>query len=240
MKSWTRTLNLDDAHSLLALARPGLGCDAWSKACHDMIPDLSMPRRRELIRLVRDGFLEWTKSERIDHGLFLRTYAEAPAAAQLDLVEIQWAMSHPLTLIAVETLVAPALDRRDRAIPLDTVETLVARHIESDSEESLRKTRTVLLGAMEGIGTLVTRGTGQHRSLEAARGTPHALGFGYLVLRELRERGTDAMMISEVVESSLAVRLTQCGRAHAQKCLQWNIDRGVLQERDDEVGLPLD
>ncbi len=238
MKSWTRTLNLDDAHSLLALAQPGLSCEEWSQACQKQMPDLSLARRRELIRLVRDGFLDWTPDDRIAPGLFLEIYAQSPASGQLHLVDVQWAMSHPLTLIAVEHLVAPALERAQRDIPFDTVEAFVSRHVETGSEESRRKTRTVLLGAMEGIGTLVTRGTGQHRSLEAASGRPHPAAYGYLIRRELAERGVDGMMHSEATESSIASRLTQCGPAHAARCVEWNLSRGILAERDDEICLP--
>jgi len=194
-----------------------------------------MPRRRELIRLLRDGFLEWTADDRIAPGLFLRLYRKAPALAQLDLVNLQWALSHPITVIAIETLVTPALSRRDRSIPLDDVEAVVAAHVDTGSAESLRKTRTVLLGAMEDIGTLTTSGTGQHRYLEAARGTPHPMGFAYLVLRELAERGVDAMMISEVTESSLATRATQCGKHHAESCLKWCIQHGWLVTDGDEI-----
>ena len=236
MKSWTRTLNLDDAHSLLALAKRGRKCGEWADECHGILPDLSLARRRELIRLVRDGFLEWSSDDRIDDAPFMTVYAQAPAAAQLDLVEIQWALSHPSTLIGVEALVAPLLTKTERAIPLQAVEDLVVRHIDTGSAESLRKTRTVLLGAMEGIGTLSTRGTGQHRALCASRGQPHALGFAYLILRELHERKADGMIRSEAMESSLAVRLTQCGRGHAEKCLELAISRGILAQEGDEVG----
>jgi hypothetical protein len=235
MKSWTRTLNLDDAHSLLALAHSGRKCTEWSNECHNVIPELSLARRRELIRLVRDGFLEWTADDRIEVAPFVRVYEDAPAAAQLDLVEIQWALSHPLTLIGVEKLVAPLLNKTERSIPLQAVEELVSDHVDTGSAESLRKTRTVLLGAMEGIGTITTRGTGQHRALHASRGQPHPLAFAYLLLRDLRERDMDGMMRSEAIESSLGARLTQCGRSHAEKCVEWSIARGVLQQRGDEI-----
>ncbi len=235
MKSWTRTLNLDDAHTLLALAEPGLDRDAWTAACHDALPDLSVARRRELVRLLREGFLEWSDDGAIAPGLFLSVYDRGPALGQIDLVDVQWALSHPLTLLAVEALVAPALERPDQDIPLADVEALVAEHLETDSAESLRKTRTVLLGAMEGIGTLDTRGTGQHRSLAAARGAPHPLAFGYLVLRDLRERSLDGMMRAEVTEGSLGARLTRCGEAHAERCLAWCVDHGLLVEAEDEV-----
>ena len=236
MKSWTRTLNLDDAHSLLAIAKVGRGQADWAKACHPLIPELSLPRRRELIRLVRDNYLDWNTDLTVRNGLFHQFYWNAPASAQVELVDVQWATSHPLTLVAVEALVKPLLDQQQRAIRLSQVELLVASYLETESAESKRKTRTVLLGAMEGVGTLRTRGTGQHRSLEASRGAPHPIVFGYLVHKELRERGTDAMMTSEVLES-LPVRLTQCTRAHARACLDANLATGVLVARGDEVAL---
>ncbi|MFK7931789.1 MAG: hypothetical protein AB8H79_26670, partial [Myxococcota bacterium] len=72
MKSWTRTLNLDDAHTLLALAQPGSTQAEWTQACHAALPGLSVARRRELVRLLREGFLTWTDDDRIDEGLFLK------------------------------------------------------------------------------------------------------------------------------------------------------------------------
>lgn len=238
MKSWTRTLNLDDAHTLLALADPGRSVEDWAEECYDQLPELSMARRRELIRMLRDGFLELDGKQRITDGLFLERYRKAPAIAQVDLVQYQWALSHPLSLIAVERLIEPALQIGEVEIPLDDVEDLVSQHLNTSSEESTRKTRTVLLGALEGIGVLETRGTGQHRGLRASRGAPHPVTFGYLVLRDLQERGLDAMMSSEVPESSLGVRLSLCSLAHARECLKWNLREGVLVEHDDEIGVP--
>jgi len=84
----------------------------------------------------------------------------------------------------------------------------------------------------------VGRGTGQHRSLQAARGSIHPLVFGYLVHRDLRERGLDAMMSMEVSETSLPVRLTCCEPAEARASLRWCLRHKVLVERDDEIGLP--
>jgi len=235
VKSWTRTLNLDDAHTLLALAEPGTDQQAWTRACHEALPDLSVARRRELVRLLREGFLEWTPEQTIDDGLFLRVYNQAPAMGQIDLVAVQWALSHPITLQAIDALVVPALEADDPDIPLAQVEALVGEHLDTDSTESQRKTRTVLLGALEGIGTLETRGTGQHRTLRAHRGTPHPAAFGYLVLRDLAERELDGMMAAEVSDTSLGARLTQCGASHADTCLGWCVRRGLLQRVGDEV-----
>ena len=237
MKSWTRTLNLDDAHTLLALVQPGMPFETWKNECHAALSDLSMPRRRELIRILRDDFLEWTDDGLVSDGLFLQFYDRATAVAQVDLVALQWALSHPLALLAAEQLVGPALQGSDPSISLQEFDALVEQNVETESAESLRKTRTVLLGALENIGTLITRGTGQHRSLAAARGLPHPMAFGFLVLRDLRNRQIDAMMSSEVAESSLPMRLTQCHPAHGRECIEWNIKANILFEHDDEIGV---
>lgn len=235
MKSWTRTLNLDDAHTLLSLTDPGTGRGSWVQMCHEQMPHLSAARRREVIRLLRDGFLEWSDEGHVEDAPFLRFYTHSPAAAQVDLVAHQWALSHDLTLTAAEEVVAPALEAEDPDIPLDRVEQLVKKHLSTRSRESRRKTRTVLLGALEGIGTVATRGTGQHRSIKATRGRPHPVTFAYLIRRELRQRGAMGMMSSEVPESSIAVRLTRCTRAHADKCLEWSLEQHLLLRQDDEV-----
>lgn len=237
MKSWTRTLNFDDAHTLLALTKPGARLQAWIDLCREHLPHLSADRQREVLRLLRDGFLEIDSDERIDDGLFLRFYTQAPASAQLDLVHLQWALTHPISLVAVAEVVVPALERADPQIALTEVEDLVREHVVTSSAESIRKTRTVLLNALDGVGAMVTRGTGQHRSIRAARGAPHPLAFGYLVVRDLAERGASSMMHTEVVESSLPVQLTQCTAEHAERCLLWNLQAGVLSSHGDEIRL---
>lgn len=235
MKSWTRTLNLDDAHTLLALAEPRMKVDAWADLCYGQLPSLSMARRRELVRILRDGYLDLTPDACIANGLFLRVYAKAPAMGQIDLVQVQWALSHPLSRIAVTDLVRPALDRNHLDIPLDDVETLVGAHLNTDSGESRRKTRTVLLGALEGIGVLVTRGTGQHRALRASAAQPHPIAFGYLMLRDLVDRKATSMTVDEAIRTGLAPTFTLCGEAWAERCLQWNVDHGWLSREGDEV-----
>lgn len=235
VKSWTRTLNVDDAHTLLALTRPGLSLEDWIRSCRPCLKRLSADRQREVLRLLRDGFLE-CDGRTIRDGLFLRFYTQAPASAQLDLVQLQWALTHPISLIAVDRLVAPALARGAGEIPLAGVEALVRAHVDTDSAESLRKTRTVLLNALDGVGAMVTRGTGQHRSIRASRGVPHPLAFGYLLVRELLTRG-GTMRHAEAVASSLPVRLTQCEPGHAARCVGWNVEQGRIALDGDTVAL---
>ena len=182
MRSWTRTLNLDDAHTLLALAVPGRGVEDWTTACHASLPRLSAARRRELIRMVRDAYLSW-EDGRVEPGMFLTHYTRAPASAQVELVSVQWALTHPLPLLAVERLVEPALQAASPEIPLDAFTRLVGDALQTGSETSLSKSRTVLLGALEGVGALGTSGTGRHRRLFAQRGRPLPETRTYLVAR---------------------------------------------------------
>jgi hypothetical protein len=226
---------MDDAHTLLALAAPGLAVDVWAAECHGALERLALPRRRELIRILRDDLLAVDASGRIAANLFLRYYWSAPASAQVDLLDLAWALSHPISLLAAERLVAPALVRGEPQIPLARFEDLVRANLNTRSAESVRKTRTVVLGALERVGSLVTRGTGQHRSLSPSRGTPHPLAFGWLVERDLAQRRADAMFHREVVESSLPVRISQCLPAHAERALAWCVASGVLSQRGDEI-----
>ncbi len=238
MKSWTRTLNLDDAHSLLACAEQGMTYAQWRERAAGLVDHLSVDRRRELFRILRDQFLTWSDNDTIANGLFLRFYADSSASAQIDILDLQWALSHEITLIALEELVQPALEAGNPQIPLSDLDALVARNVKSSSAESLRKTRTVLLGALEGTGTLTTRGTGQHRTLRATRGRPHPAAFAYLVHLDLQRRGTDELMASEAVESSLGSKASLCTVDWSSYCVSWAVDHGLLAVHDDTIGIP--
>jgi hypothetical protein len=234
LKSWTRTLNIDDAHGILSVSEPGISLEEWRTRAYAAIGHLSIARSREVIRIIRDAFLEW-EDNTLQAGLFLRFYRGAPAMAQVDLVHAQWALSHPIGLATTEELVRPALESASREIPLQEFDAFVATHLETNSAQSLRKTRTTVLGALESIGTLLLRGTGQHRSIRAARGELHPLVFGYLIHRDLAARGTDGMMASEAADGSLGRRLSQCHATLADDAIAWCSDRSVLLCSDDEV-----
>lgn len=182
MRSWTRTLNLDDAHSLLALARPGTPLLVWERACHRHLGHLSTARRRELIRIVREEYLA-REGLHLAQNLFLRHYDAATALEQVELVAAQWALSHPLSLATVEALVQPALDAEDPQIPLARLDAFVAEQLETDSAQSLGKTRRVLVKALEGVGCLGAQGTGRHRTIWAKHGQPSRATWAYLEQR---------------------------------------------------------
>ncbi|MBA2321864.1 MAG: hypothetical protein H0V89_12010, partial [Deltaproteobacteria bacterium] len=190
MLSWTRTLNMDDAHSLLARVEPGMPIATWATACHKELTHLSMARRRELVRILRDDLLGVDPQGRVIESLFLRFYRHAPASAQLDLLDLAWALSHPLPLLVAGQVLAPARASGRLELSLDTLDDLVRRALTTRSEESVRKTRTVVLGALERIGAIRARGTGRNRSLWAASADPHPLAFGWMLHRSAGERGT--------------------------------------------------
>src|SRR5690606_417207 len=56
--TWTRTLNDEDAALLLDLAWPGMSLDTWQEQGHAVLPQPSLPRRREQLRLVREELLD--------------------------------------------------------------------------------------------------------------------------------------------------------------------------------------
>jgi hypothetical protein len=238
VKSWTRTLNRDDAHDLLGCAEPGIAFADWRTAASPRIAHLSPDRQREIFRILRNQFLTWTEDQRIAEGLFLGRYHRLPASVQIQLLDVHWALSHPISLIAIRALLIPAVESNQLDIPLADLDALVAKHVESVSSESLRKTRTVLLGALEETGALLGRGTGQHRTLQARRTRPHPMVFSYLILRELEHRGADAMMRSEAIETSEAVQATLCPEDWAAYCVSWAVERQELRAHDDEIGLP--
>lgn len=212
MNTWTRTLNLDDTHTLLALARPGMDLQRWIDACHRALHPLSQPRRAELIRLVRHDFVD-DDGVRVTDAGFLATYARAPASVQLELVAARWATTHPITILAATELVGPALANGRPAIPLAAVDAFVADKVGSASPESLRKTRTVLLAALEGVGAVITRGTGQHRSIVAAHGRPHPITFAWLYAEGGHGPG-------DAIDDLLPVKLTRCTPEYAESCLR--------------------
>lgn len=228
MTPWTRTLNQDDAHTLLALAVPGMHLTAWTETAAAALEHRSPARRTELIRLVREQLLEWD-GPHLRGGLFLDHYRTAPALDQLELLAHHWALCHPLPLLASTELVAPALERGDDSLPMVAVEAFVSRSVGSRSASSLRKTRTTLLGALEGVGALSTRGAGRNRSLHPRHGEPRPRSWRYLVARDPRPLRAAALT------DSLAGQLTRCTPGHAARCLDLCVQAGAVTVASGEV-----
>lgn len=58
LTSWTRTLNVEDALTLVDSAYAGTSVEEWAERSDLTLPQASPARRRELIRIVRDELLE--------------------------------------------------------------------------------------------------------------------------------------------------------------------------------------
>src|SRR5690606_16514151 len=71
LTSWTRTLNEEDALTLLDSAHPGARVEEWVELGHQLLPQASLARRRELIRIVREELLD-TRDGVIDASAWLR------------------------------------------------------------------------------------------------------------------------------------------------------------------------
>ena len=240
MKSWTRTLNLDDTHTLLAQSIVGISLEEWTSSCHAALPHLSVERRRELIRMIRGEFLTWTEQETIANGLFIRLYHSANAMDQIDMVHHLWATSHPLSLKTATAFITPILKNAnvlDPEISLEQLDQFVAKTIDSKSKESLRKSRTVLINALESIGVLSINGTGKNRVIRATRGAPSNIAFTYLLISWMTARGDDAIMAMEAIDSSLPVLLTGCSHTHARAALAWANTNNHLTLQSDEVSI---
>jgi len=232
MKSWTRTLNLDDAHTLLAISRPGMTRKQWEKVANKALGDsLSKARKNELTHLIRENFLDW-EDGRLQANLFLAVYDQAPAEVQQELVDLHWALSHPISLVAADWL-GTVLETGDPEVTLDQVDDLVAENLDTESKQSQRKTRTILLKALENVGVMDNMGTGRHRQLKASRGAPSPLAFTYVLLRELAESGP--RNVDTLAAESWASRLTQCGVGHANRCIGWAIHANLVDQIDNDI-----
>ncbi len=223
---------MDDAHSLLARVEPGMAFASWATVCHGDLRHLSLARRREIVRLLRDHVLGLDPQRRVVENLFLRFYRNAAASAQVDLLDLAWALSHPLPLLVADRILAPARASGELDIPLASVEDLVRSSLATDKAESIRKTRTVVLGALERVGAIRSRGTGKNRSIRASRGEPHPLAFGWLLYRSGRN-GPHELSLDRGVTESMGTRLTGCTAEHASAAIAWCLDRGVVGRAGD-------
>lgn len=234
MLSWTRTLNMDDGHSLLARVEPGMPVAEWSAACYRDLAHLSIARRRELVRIVRDALLDIDGEGIVRESLFLRFYRNAPASAQVDLLDLAWALSHPLPLLVAERLLVPARRTSRPVVAMALVENLVRGELSTGSVESVRKTRTVALGALERVGAIHPRGAGNNRALWAARAEPHPLAFGWTMHLAARS-GTGRLTVQQAVGEGVLSTLTGSSVAYGERALAWCLAHGIATRSGDEL-----
>lgn len=246
MRSWTRTLNLDDAHIMLRLAVPGTTRRDWEISATSMLVDadrdkpLTEARLNDLLRIIRVSFLSWEGTGRdavITENLFLRMYHSdhATPSFQEELVDIQWALYSEVARVAITNIIIPHLDVGDGEVDLATVDAFCHDTVDTDAPDSLRKTRTVLIKALERAGVMRTSGTGRYRRLWAQRGEPHPMTFAYLLLLGMEEKGQESISYQEAVSDNFGMFFTQCDVTHAFTCVSWALQNGILNIKDGSI-----
>ena len=83
--SWTRTLNVEDALTLLDSAHAGTSVEDWAERGDRLLPQASPSRRRELIRIVREELLD-SRDGVIVSTAWLRLFQEGSPHRRLGLL----------------------------------------------------------------------------------------------------------------------------------------------------------
>jgi hypothetical protein len=233
LTSWTRTLNEEDALTLLDAAHPGTSVEAWAELGDRLLPQASPARRRELLRIVREELLD-SREGTIVGSAWLRLFQEGSPHRRLGLLYGRLWHGRPLVLRAMEELVHPALERADRPLAPRDADRIDAEAWDRFLRAALRadvpheafvKTRSTVQGALRDVGVLEVSGT-RERTTRVRRGRPDPLAFAWVVARELLGRGE----VSEgwAGRASFAARLFAPRADYAATCLDAGIEAGLL------------
>ncbi len=234
LTSWTRTLNEEDALTLLDNAQPGTSVAEWTELADRLLPQASAARRRELIRIVRDELLD-THEDKVIASAWLRLFQDGSPHRRLGLLYGRLWRNRPLVLRALDELVHPALARADRPLAprdADLVEPEVWDQflrscLRSDVPgEAFAKTRSTVQGALRAVGVLEITGN-QIRTCRVRRGRPDPLAFAWVVARELVDRGEQSEPWA--ARDAFAARLFAPRVDYAMSCLDAGVTAGVLR-----------
>ncbi|MFZ5478745.1 MAG: hypothetical protein ACOZNI_18380 [Myxococcota bacterium] len=196
LPSWTRTLNESEAFTLLDLALPGTSVAEWAARGHDRLPQASLPRRRELVRIVREELLDVADGTVIESA-FGTLFREGSAHRRRGLLYGRLLAQRPLVEPAIRALVRPALLRgeaplsppdSDRIEPAEWDQWLRSVLKPDIGDEAFKKTRSTLQSALADAGCLDVRGN-TSRTTRARRGEPDPLAFAWTLGAELARRG---------------------------------------------------
>jgi hypothetical protein len=232
--SWTRTLNEEDALTLLDSAHPGTSVGEWAELGDRLLPQAGPPRRRELIRIVREELLD-SRDGTIVGSAWLRLFQEGSPHRRLGLLYGRLWRNRPLVLRALDELVHPALERFDRPLPPPDADLIEAEAWDRFLRASLRvdipheafvKTRSTLHGALRDVGVLAISGN-RGRSTRVRHGRPDPLAFAWVLGRELLDRGD----VSEAWagRDAFAARLFAPKADYAATCIDAGVTAGLLR-----------
>ncbi len=234
LTSWTRTLNQEDALTLIDGAHPGTSIQEWAALADRILPQGSPARRRELIRIVKDELLD-LRDGVIVGSAWLRLFQDGSPHRRLGLLFGRLWRSRPLVLRAMEGLVRPALDVIDRPLaPLDA-DVIEAEAWDRFLRSTLRpdvpheafvKTRSTLQGALRDVGVLAITGH-RGRTLRVQHGRPEPVAFAWVVANELLARGEESE--AWALHASFAARLFAPKADYASICLDAGAAAGLLR-----------
>jgi hypothetical protein len=234
LTSWTRTLNEDDALTLLDNAYDGTTIEDWTELADRLLPQAGAPRRRELIRMVRDELLD-VRDGAIVASAWLRLFQDGNPHRRLGLLYGRLWRNRPIVLRALDELVHPALERADRPLPphdADLIEPevwdrFVRAALRPDvPQEAFAKTRSTVQSALRAVGILDISGN-QGRICRVRRGRPDPLAFAWVVARELLDRGEQSEPWA--MREAFAARLFAPRVDYAATCLDAGVTAGLLR-----------
>lgn len=234
LTSWTRTLNEEDALTLLDSAHAGTSVEEWATLGDRLLPQASPARRRELIRIVREELLD-SRDGTIVGSAWLRLFQEGSPHRRLGLLYGRLWRNRPLVLRALDELVHPALERSDRPLAPHDADLIEAEAWDRFLRASLRpdvpheafvKTRSTLQGALRDVGVLEITGN-RGRVIRVRRGRPDPLAFAWVLARELLDRGD----VSEAWagRDSFAARLFAPRADYGATCIDAGVVAGLLR-----------
>lgn len=235
LTSWTRTLNEGDALDLLAAAAPGTTVVAWESDAERELPQASRPRRREMIRIVREELLDH-EDARITDSPFLRLFHGGSPHRRLDLLYGRLLARRPLVPVALDRLVHPALVAADA--PLAPANSDQIRPETWDSflrdvlrpgipDEAFKKTRSTLQTALSRVGVLEITGN-TTRTTRVRHGDPDPLAFAWTVSAEMARNGMTEAPETWARSSSFAARLFAPRPEVAEVCIDLGVREGLL------------
>lgn len=234
LTSWTRTLNQEDALTLLDAAHPGTPVAEWAEVADRILPQASPARRRELIRIVREELLD-SRDGVVVASAWLRLFQDGSPHRRLGLLYGRLSRNRPLVLRALDELVHPALEVLDRPLAPHGAELLEAEVWERFLRSVLRpdvpheafvKTRSTLQGALRDLGVLEISGN-RGRTLRVRHGRPEPRAFAWVVARELLDKGEESE--AWATRGSFAARVFAATADYAATCIDAGVAAGLLR-----------
>jgi hypothetical protein len=234
LTSWTRTLNVEDALTLLDSAHADTSVEDWAERGDRLLPQASPARRRELIRIVREELLD-SRDGVIVSSAWLRLFQEGSPHRRLGLLFGRLWRNRPLVQRALDELVHPALERADRPLAPHDSDLIDADRWDRFLRSALRpevpseafaKTRSTLQGALRDVGVLEITGS-RERVIRVRRGRPDPLAFAWVLARELVERSEESEVWA--VRDSFAARLFAPRADYAGTCVDAGVSAGLLR-----------